>query len=94
MDPITIGNDCVFAEGVYVGSADHDRDHRAAAIGSGSVTIGNNVFIGIRSVILGGVTIGDGATIGAQSVVTRDVPAGATAVGSPARLIGYRKDHT
>lgn len=87
LDPITIGDGCAFAEGVYIGSADHDRVDRSAAVSSGPVVIGRGVFVGIRTVILGGVTIGDGATIGAHSVVTRDVAPGATVVGSPARPV-------
>jgi acetyltransferase-like isoleucine patch superfamily enzyme len=51
------------------------------------VTIGRNCFIGARAIILKGVTIGDGAVIGAGSVVSRDIPAGATAAGNPARII-------
>jgi acetyltransferase-like isoleucine patch superfamily enzyme len=43
--------------------------------------------IGSGAVILGGVRIGEGATIGAGAVVTRDVPPGATVVGSPARAL-------
>lgn len=50
-------------------------------------TIGDNVFIGAGARVLGGIHIGDGATIGANAVVIKDVPAGATAVGVPARLI-------
>ena len=50
------------------------------------VSIGRNVWIGGGAIILPGITIGDDAIIGAGSVVTRDVPAGATAVGNPARL--------
>ncbi|MGO7428998.1 sugar O-acetyltransferase, partial [Rhizobium ruizarguesonis] len=44
------------------------------------------VWIGGCAIILGGVTIGDGAIVGAGAVVTRDVPAGATVVGNPARI--------
>jgi serine O-acetyltransferase len=48
--------------------------------------IGDDVFIGAGAKILGAVTIGDGARIGANAVVVCDVPAGATAVGVPARV--------
>ena len=88
-DPVTIGNRVVFAEGVYVGSSDHDRVYRDQTNPSGPVTIGNDVFIGIRAVVLGGVTIGDGATVGAHSVVTKNVAPGATVVGIPARPVGH-----
>lgn len=49
-----------------------------------SVKIGNDVFIGARSIILKGVTIGDGAIVGAGSVVTKDVPEHAIVAGNPA----------
>ena len=52
-----------------------------------SVTIGENVVIGAGAKILGAVHIGDGAKIGANAVVVSDVPAYATAVGVPARII-------
>jgi serine O-acetyltransferase len=48
--------------------------------------VGNDVFVGAGAKILGAVTIGDGARIGANAVVVCDVPAGATAVGIPARI--------
>ena len=54
------------------------------------VSIGNDVWIGARVIVLGGVTIGNGAVIGAGSVVTRDVPPYAVVAGTPARLIRYR----
>ncbi len=88
IDPITIGAHCMLADGVYIGSADHDRRDRSTSHGTGPVEIGRNVFLGQRSVILGGVTIGDGATVGAHAVVTRDVPAGAVVGGVPARVLG------
>ena len=53
----------------------------------GLPNIGGHVDIGAGAKILGGVTIGDGARIGANAVVVKDVPAGATAVGIPARII-------
>ena len=49
--------------------------------------LGGNVDVGAGARILGGVTIGDHARIGANAVVIKDVPAGATAVGIPARII-------
>lgn len=53
--------------------------------------IGNNVYIGPNVCIIGGVTIGDNVAIGAGSVVTKDIPAGATAAGNPAKVINYNQ---
>lgn len=50
-------------------------------------TIGANVSIGTHACVLGPVSVGDGARIGAGAVVLDDVPAGATAVGVPARVV-------
>ena len=52
--------------------------------------IGDGVDLGVGVTIIGAVYIGDGATIGAHSLVTGDVPAGATAVGVPAKTVGSR----
>jgi acetyltransferase-like isoleucine patch superfamily enzyme len=87
VDHVTIGDNTMLADGVYIGSADHGRADRTSVHGTGPVTIGDGVFLGQRAVVLGGVTIGDGATVGAGAVVTRDVPAGATVGGVPARVI-------
>ena len=89
IDPVTIGSDCVLADGVFVATSDHDTTDRHAVHGTGSIKIGDRVFIGQRAVVLGGVTIGDGATIGAHAVVTRDVAPGQTVVGIPARPVGH-----
>jgi serine O-acetyltransferase len=48
------------------------------------------VYVGPGAVIFGAVTIGDDVAIGANSVVTRDIPAGCTAVGAPARVLPGR----
>jgi maltose O-acetyltransferase len=86
---VEIGDQTQIGPGVQILTADHPRDpvQRAEGIEFGRpITIGRNVWIGGAAIILPGVTIGDDAIIGAGSVVTRDVPAGATAVGNPARL--------
>lgn len=54
------------------------------------VTVGNDVWIGTRVIVMGGLTIGDGAIIGAGSIVTKDIPPYAIAVGIPAKVIKYR----
>lgn len=54
--------------------------------------LGNDIFIGAGAKVLGAVTIGDGARIGANAVVLTDIPANATAVGIPARVVRIRGD--
>jgi acetyltransferase-like isoleucine patch superfamily enzyme len=56
----------------------------------GDVTIGNDVWIGYKAMILSGVTVGDGACIGAMSVVAQDVRPYAVVAGNPPRVIRYR----
>jgi acetyltransferase-like isoleucine patch superfamily enzyme len=87
IDPVRVGSDVVLADGVFVASTDHGRTDRSSVHGTGPVVIGDHVFVGQRAVVLGGVTIGDGATVGAGAVVTRDVPAGATVAGVPAKVV-------
>ena len=86
---VTIGDKTQIGPGVQILTADHPRDaaKRASGLEFGRpMRIGRNVWIGGGAMILPGVTIGDNAVIGAGSVVTRDVPAGVTAFGNPARL--------
>lgn len=70
-----------------VSSTDHDRRDRGDVHGTGPVTIGDDVFLGQNVVVLGGVTIHDRATVAAGAVVNRDVPAGSTVGGVPARVL-------
>lgn len=56
------------------------------------VTIGHDVWIGMRAIVLDGITVGNGAVIAANSVVTKDVPPYAIVAGIPARIIKYRFD--
>ena len=85
---IEIGDGTQIGPGVQIYAADHPRDAatRARGLENGlPVSIGREVWIGGGAIILPGVTVGDGAVIGAGSVVTRDVAAGTTVMGNPAR---------
>jgi serine O-acetyltransferase len=73
----TFGDNIVISPNVVIGGRD----------GSGKVIIEDDVLIGAGACILGSVTIGKGAKVGANAVVLSDVPAGATVVGIPARVI-------
>ena len=88
--PVTIGDMTQIGPMVQILAADHPRDpkDRDAGLENGKpVSIGRNVWIGGGAIILPGVTVGDDAIIGAGAIVTRDVAAGQTVAGSPARPI-------
>jgi maltose O-acetyltransferase len=85
---VSIGDRTQIGPAVQIYAADHPRDAEARRSGlelGRPVRIGSDVWIGGGAIILPGVTIGDGAVIGAGSVVTRDVGAGVTVAGNPAR---------
>jgi serine O-acetyltransferase len=75
-----IGDDCLIYKGVVLGGTTLERKKRHP-------TLGNRVIIGSNSTVLGAIAIGDGARIGSGSVVVKTVPAGATVVGVPGRIV-------
>lgn len=72
-----IGANVTIMHQVTIGTRDIDE----------SAVIGDDVFIGAGAKILGKIKIGNGAKIGANAVVIKDVPANATVVGVPGRII-------
>lgn len=90
---IRIGARCQIGPYVQILTVDHPRDQESRAKGiefGRAVTIGDDVWIGGGAIILPGITIGEAAIIGAGAVVTRDVAAGATVAGNPARPVVRR----
>ena len=77
-----IGGRCTIAHGVTIGHGGGGGNPT-----SGCPVIGDRVYIGPGSIIIGPITIGDDALIGAGAVVTRPVPSRGVAVGNPARVI-------
>ena len=76
-----IGDGCTIYQGVTLGGTSLYKGVKRHP------TLGLNVVVGAGAQVLGGFTVGDGAKVGSNAVVTKPVPAGATAVGNPARII-------
>ena len=94
--PLTIGDNVMMGPDVVILTHTHNIDIPTLpmieqGMRTAPVTIGNDVWIGMRSIIMPGVNIGDGSVIGAGAVVTKDVPAYAIVGGVPAKVIKYRK---
>jgi serine O-acetyltransferase len=81
-----IGDGCTIYQGVTLGGTSLYKGAKRHP------TLGRNVVVGAGAKVLGGFTVGDGAKIGSNAVVTKPVPAGATAVGNPARIIEAKTD--
>lgn len=107
INKISIGSFCSIAPDVLIQEYNHPvdristfflgkhifkRGHEKEFISKGSIEIGNDVWIGAKSIILSGVKIGHGAVIAANSVITKDVPDYAIVGGNPAKLLRYRFD--
>ena len=85
---VVIGDDSLIGHNVVLATLNHDLSpSRRADMHPAPIVIGRNVWIGSNATILPGVTVGDNAVVAAASVVTKDVPANAVVVGSPARVV-------
>ena len=90
---ITIGDRCRIGDQVVILDCDfhevapetRNRSHGLSA----PVTIGNNVWLGSRVMVLKGVTIGDNSVISAMSIVNKSIPANCVAAGFPARVVRF-----
>jgi serine O-acetyltransferase len=81
-----IGDGCTIYQGVTLGGTALVKGAKRHP------TLGTGVIVGANAQVLGGFTVGDGARVGSGAVVTKPVPAGATAVGNPARIIQRETD--
>ena len=81
-----IGDDCTIYQAVTLGGTSLYRGAKRHP------TLGRGVVVGAGAKVLGGFTVGDGAKIGSNAVVVKPVPAGATAVGNPARVVDPERD--
>lgn len=82
-----IGDDCTLYHGVTLGGTTWQKGKRHP-------TLGRDVVVGAGAKVLGPLQIGDGVRIGSNAVVVKSVPAGATVVGVPGRIIEPAKDET
>jgi len=81
-----IGDECTIYQGVTLGGTSLAKGAKRHP------TLGRGVIVGANSQVLGGFTVGDGARVGSNAVVLKPVPAGATAVGNPARVLQKEVD--
>jgi serine O-acetyltransferase len=81
-----LGDNCTLCHGVTIGHRQGGRREN----GTGNPAIGNRVYIGPGSAIVGPINVGEDALIGVGAVVIRPVPARAVVAGNPARVLSYR----
>jgi acetyltransferase-like isoleucine patch superfamily enzyme len=96
---VEIGDDCIFADWIYVCDFDHRFEDmsmpiRKQGIVKSPVKIGNDCWIGEKSTVLRGVTIGDGSIVASHALVNRDVPERSIVGGVPARVLKTRGEDT
>ena len=95
---LSIGSYCKITRGTIILQHDYSRSVLRRVYGDvvdvcKQTKIGNNVFIGMNSIILMGTTIGDNVIIGAGSVVSGDIPSNCIAAGNPAKVIRTLDEH-
>jgi len=83
-----IGDDCTIYQGVTLGGTSLSKGAKRHP------TLERGVTIGAGAKVLGGFTVGEGAKIGSNAVVVKALPAGATAVGNPARIIQHHEKNS
>lgn len=86
-DRITIGNNVAISHDVTIMDSDSHGVQYEGYEMTKPIVIGDNVWIGSRSIIMKGVHIGDGAIVAAGSVVRKDVPSNSIVAGVPARIV-------
>ena len=85
---IIIGDNCTITYGCILLSHDRSAMHiNPEDDGEGFIQLGNNVYLGVHTVVLRNVIIGENSVIGAGSVVTKNIPPGVIAAGNPAKII-------
>lgn len=91
---ITLGQKCLLAPRVTITASNYGIVQGTPVMDQPKIerdiVIGDDVWLGINTVVVAGVTIGDGAIVAAGAVVTKDVPAQAIVAGVPAKVIGVR----
>lgn len=90
---ITIGHNFRMGPGVGLISANHDIDDYDRWSPSPPIVIGDNVWIGMNSVVLPGVKIGDNVVIASNSVVTKDIPSNSIAAGNPCAVVREKEPY-
>lgn len=89
---ISFGDNVTLTKDVYILAHDASMKKFIGKTKIAPVVLGNNVFIGAKTVILPGVVIGDNVVVGAGSVVNTDIPSGEVWGGMPAKYICKTKD--
>jgi len=99
---ISIGHGCLIGPNVFISSGHHEFRSRSMSIrgqdeegvgqdrSSHAITIGDDVWLGVNSVVLPGVRLGRGVVVGANAVVTKSFPDYQVVAGVPARVVGER----